>query len=431
MKPRALHSLTVEKPLDVQEPDVALAEAAAQPTTAEPDPVFIDKGTPEFARTCLALSCAGFSSFAALYCVQPILPSIAQEFAITPAQSSLILSMPTLMLALGLFFTGPLSDAIGRKNVMVVAVFLAATLNIACAFVESWPLLLILRALSGLALSGVTALTSTYVAEEINPRFTGLMLGLVISGNAFGGMAGRVVGGVITDFSSWRIALGCIGVMALITAVIFWRLLPASRNFAPSPVQPRRFMSGFGQHITNPFLLMLFALAFLFMGSMVAFFNYLGFHLMEPPFNLSQSSIGFVALVYVLGGVSSAQAGALCDRFGRARVLPWVIALWLCGMGLMLVENVAAVVAGTSLFTIGFFGAHSAASGWVVQYARKARGQAASLYQIFFYMGAGVVGTLGGVMWQSLGWVGVCLMIATMLVMSFGLSWKLFALRHG
>ncbi|WP_432214930.1 MFS transporter, partial [Salmonella enterica] len=63
---------------------------------------------------------------ALFYCVQPILPVLSQEFAVSRASSSVSLSISTAMLATGLLFTGPLSDAIGRKPVMVTALLCAS-----------------------------------------------------------------------------------------------------------------------------------------------------------------------------------------------------------------------------------------------------------------------------------------------------------------
>lgn len=70
---------------------------------------FIKRGTPQFMRVTLALFSAGLATFALLYCVQPILPVLSQEFGLTPANSSISLSISTAMLAIGLLFTGPLS----------------------------------------------------------------------------------------------------------------------------------------------------------------------------------------------------------------------------------------------------------------------------------------------------------------------------------
>lgn len=54
---------------------------------------FIKRGTPQFMRVTTALFSAGLATFALLYCVQPILPVLSQEFGLTPANSSISLSI--------------------------------------------------------------------------------------------------------------------------------------------------------------------------------------------------------------------------------------------------------------------------------------------------------------------------------------------------
>lgn len=169
---------------------------------------YIQRGTPQFIRVTLAFFSAGLATFALLYCVQPILPLLSQDFNISPAGSSLSLSAATGMLAFGLMFTGPISDAVGRKSVMVIALMLAAVCTIICSFMTSWHGILLMRALIGLALSGVAAVAMTYLSEEIHPSFVALSMGLYISGNSIGGMSGRLVTGYSVIFSHgalhWR-----------------------------------------------------------------------------------------------------------------------------------------------------------------------------------------------------------------------------------
>lgn len=140
--------------------------------------------------------------------MQPILPVLSQEFGLTPANSSISLSISTAMLAIGLLFTGPLSDAIGRKPVMVTALLLASICTLLSTMMTSWHGILIMRALIGLSLSGVAAVGMTYLSEEIHPSFVAFSMGLYISGNSIGGMSGRLISGVFTDFLTgellWR-----------------------------------------------------------------------------------------------------------------------------------------------------------------------------------------------------------------------------------
>ncbi|CEE89946.1 putative transport protein (MFS family) (fragment) (modular protein) [Xenorhabdus nematophila str. Anatoliense] len=151
-------------------------------------------------RVTLSFFTVGLATFALLYFIQPILPMLSEEFNISPASSSLALSLSTGMLALGLLITGPLSDAVGRKNVMVISLTAAAIFTLLSAIVTSWHI----RALVGLSVSGVAAVAMTYLSEEIHPSYAALSIGLYISGNLVGGMSGRLITGVIADHFAWN-----------------------------------------------------------------------------------------------------------------------------------------------------------------------------------------------------------------------------------
>ena len=90
-------------------------------------------GTPAFRRLNLALFAAGFSTFAILYCVQPLLPVFSREFHVSAAVSSLSLSLTTGFLAVAMLVAGSLSEVWGRKPVMVASLLSSAVLTILSA----------------------------------------------------------------------------------------------------------------------------------------------------------------------------------------------------------------------------------------------------------------------------------------------------------
>lgn len=376
---------------------------------------FIEKGTPVFRRIMLAMFSAGFATFALLYCVQPLLPVLSREFGMDAARASLVLSVATALLAAGLVATGPLSDAMGRKPVMLVGMFGAALCTLGVAVMPNWHAMLVLRALVGLCLSGVVAVAMTYLSEEIDPKVLGFAMGLYIAGNAIGGMLGRLVVGVIVDFVSWRWALGVLGGLALLAALIFWRNVPPSRHFRPTPLRPATLLDGFRLHLRDAALPWLFLEGFLLLGGFVTLFNYISYRLLAEPYRLSQAIVGSVSAVYLAGIYSSTSVGALADRLGRRRVLWAAIAAMLAGVLITLAEPLWLVLVGMLVFTAGFFGAHSVASSWIGRRARRARGQASSLYLLCYYLGSSVAGTAGGVFWHRWGWGGVALFIAGLL----------------
>lgn len=381
--------------------------------------------SPQFMRVTLALFSAGLATFALLYCVQPILPVLSQQFGISPATSSLSLSISTGLMALGLLVTGPLSDAIGRKSVMVTALMLAAICTLVSATMTSWHGILIMRALMGLSLSGVAAVGMTYLSEEMDARVVAFSMGLYISGNSIGGMSGRLLSGVLTDLFSWRLAVAVIGCFSLASALMFWKILPASRHFRPITLRPRNLLINFRLHWRDPGLPWLFAEGFLLMGAFVTLFNYIGYRLLDAPWHLSQAVVGLLSVVYLTGSWSSPKAGALTNRLGRGPVMLGATAIMLLGLLITAFNSLWLILPGMMLFTAGFFAAHAVASGWIGPRARRARGQASSLYLFSYYVGSSVAGTLGGVFWHNFGWSGITLFISVLLILALLVAWRL------
>ncbi|WP_429453616.1 MFS transporter [Paraburkholderia sp. 40] len=378
---------------------------------------YLERGSRAYWRASLALLFAGYATFSLLYCVQPLLPSFSAAFNVTPAQSSLSLSLSTAALALAIFVAGFVSEGWSRHKLMTLSLTVSSVLTIGVSVAPHWQQLLVLRTLEGLALGGVPAVAMAYLAEEVHPDGLGLAMGLYVGGTAIGGMAGRVITGVVADLFSWRIAIGTIGVLGLLSMLAFRALLPPSRHFVP-----RRGL-GFAHHrtlllrqFTRPGLPLLFLLGFVLMGSFVTLYNYIGYRLLAPPYRLNQTEIGAIFIVYLVGVVASPWSGRMADTFGRARVLTGSLLLMVLGLALTMLHPLAAIATGIACVTFGFFAGHSVASGWVGRLAKDAKGQAAALYLLAYYIGSSLVGSYGGHVWAGHGWNGVVGLVGALLV---------------
>ncbi|MTW13000.1 MFS transporter [Pseudoduganella eburnea] len=362
-----------------------------------------------------AMFFGGFSCFALLYCVQPLMPLFSHEFALTPAKSSLSLSLATAAMAVSLVASSAISDRYGRKPLMVAALAISAVMTLLCALADSYGQLLAARVLLGVALGGMPAVAMAYLAEEIEAESLGLSMGLYISGSAFGGMVGRMVTSVLSDFFSWRVALVAMGVAGVLAAAEFWRSLPESRRFRASAGGWRALPQNARKHLSDDGLPWLFALAFLLMGCMVSAYNYISYRLLASPFQLRQSVVGGISFLYLLGIFSSVWAGKLADRYGRKGVLYLVLSLMLGGIALTLSSWLPLVIAGLALFTFAFFASHSMTSSWV---GRRARGAAlaSALYLFFYYLGSSVIGWAAGILWGRAGWAGVVMLLGSCLL---------------
>lgn len=385
----------------------------------------IHRGTPAFRRTTLAMFAAGFATFALMYCVQPLLPVFATDFHVSAVSSSLALSLTTFTLAASLLVASALSEGWDRKPMMACSVIGAAVLTIISAMIPHWGAFLAVRAAIGLVLSGLPAVAMAYLAEEIHPKSMGLAMGLYVGGSGFGGMAGRLLTGVIADAAGWRWALGILGVIGLCSGLIFTATLPPSQNFTRRRLAFGQLARSYRGHLSDPTLRLLFAEGFLIMGGFVTVYNYITFRLLAAPFNLSQATVGMIFAVYLVGVGSSAWTGHLAGLIGRARMLPIGIAIELAGGLLTLSGALWIIILGIALVTFGFFTSHTTASSWVGAVAQGTRAQAAALYLFLYYIGSSLVGSFGGVAWGSGGWDGVVALITVLLLAGLVIAGRL------
>ncbi|WP_431830761.1 MFS transporter [Acinetobacter ihumii] len=369
---------------------------------------WISRGSPAYLKAGLALFLLGFASFSMIYCVQPLLPEFTHTFHISPGTSALALSLTTGLLAFSIVLSSAFSQALGRKGLMFISMGLAALLNILCGFAPNWHILLVARALQGFVIGGVPAVAMAWIAEEIHPTHLGKTMGLYIAGTAFGGMMGRVGMGLLTQYFSWRVALGVLGGICLICAFGFLWLLPKSQNFiAQKGIQLRFHLSAWKNHLNNPRLLRIYFIGFLITSIFVTLFNYVTFRLAAAPYHLSQTQISLIFLSYSLGMISSSLAGSLVDKFGRKTAMLIGFVFMLTGIMLTLNAGLFAIVLGIAAITTGYFIAHAIASSNVGLEAKQAKGHATALYLLFYYLGSSIIGSAGGWFWQYGGWHAV------------------------
>jgi YNFM family putative membrane transporter len=389
--------------------------------------MYIRQGTREFWRASTALFAGGFSTFAILYCTQPLMPEFTREFQAAPASASLSVSAATITMAVSMLFIGALSDNWGRKNFMALTILAASILCVLLAFSPSFPFLLVTRIAQGMLVAVLPAIAMTYLAEEFDRGSLGYAMGLYISGTSIGGMAGRIIIGFLTDWFNWRVAVAMLGLISVASAIAFWILLPASRHFHRRPLAIGNVLPLLLSQCRDRRLLSLYALGFLLMGGFVTMFNYIGYVLTGEPYHLSQSLLGSLFLVYLTGTVSSTWMGKLSDTMGRSVVFAISLLIMAGGALFTLSGSLWMKIAGLALFAFGFFGGHSIASSWVGLVASpQARAQASALYLFFYYIGSSVSGTSGGLLYSSFGWAGIVSLVACQLICAAGICAVLY-----
>jgi predicted MFS family arabinose efflux permease len=368
------------------------------------------KGSRAYRNLLLALLFGGLATFAQLYSVQAVLPGIARDFGIAPADAALSVSAATLGLALAVIPWSWVADRAGRKRAMTWAICAAVLLGLLLPLAPGFPAMLAVRFAEGAALGGIPGIALVYLNEEVQKLHAAVAAGTYVAGTTIGGLTGRIVAGLVGGLSDWRAGVLAVGICAAVAAVLFIWLAPAPQGFRPlahgqGPGLARRILA----NLRAPRLLALYAQGFLLMGGFVAVYNYLGFRLEAPPFLLPASLVSLLFLAYLAGTVSSRLAGGLAGRLGRLPLLLASVPVMLAGLAATLADVLPLILVGLVVFTGGFFAAHTVASGWTPRLATEGRAQASSLYNFFYYAGSSLLGWAGGLFFGVWGWTGVAL----------------------
>lgn len=376
-------------------------------------------------RLGLGVAAAGFATFINIYATQAILPVLAGTFGVTVAHTGLTITVTLVAIALVAPFVGGISDALGRRTLILGATLALVVPTLGVALAPSFDLLLAFRFAQGLLLPFIFAVTVAYIAEECAGPEAVRATGTYGVGTIVGGFGGRFIAGWTTELLGWRTAFVALAVLTLILAAVIAACLPPERNF--NPVRGwRGSVAGYRDQLRNPQVMATCVVGFSVLFTIVGTFTYANYLLSAPPYGLGPAALGSVFVVYLLGAVSTPVASRLTLRFGRRNTVWLGVAAALAGLLLTLVPWLPAIVAGMALVATGIFTEQVLSIGYVALAARRARSTAVGLYVTCYYVG----GSLGGIApawpWAHFGWPGcVALAVAVQLLAAavIALAW--------
>jgi YNFM family putative membrane transporter len=302
-----------------------------------------------------------------------------------------------------------LSEVVGRRPVILASVIGSVLLALLLPFAPSYPALLVLRAVQGVAIAGFPGVAAAYLVEQLGRGGVAAAVGAMIAGNTVGGMTGRLASGFSAAALGWRGAIAVVAGVGLLCGLVTVLTLPARpEGVMQSTPRLREVVAGLGAAVRKPVLFAQYAVALLAMGSFVALYNAAGFRLTGKPIDLTPAVASLVFLAYAMGSVSSSLAGRLIARFGRTRSVIGALVTTMCGAALTIAGRLPLIVLGFIVLTGGFFAAHAVANGWAAAEAPEtARGQVSGLYTLSYYLGSSVGGTLGAVVYGRAGWTSL------------------------
>jgi DHA1 family bicyclomycin/chloramphenicol resistance-like MFS transporter len=266
----------------------------------------------------------------------PSFHAIAADFGLSKWAVQQTLTVYMLPLAIMSLVQGPLSDAVGRRPVILAGLSVYTVASVGCTLAPNFSTLLVFRALQGVS-AGVGMIVGRAVIRDL---FEGAqaqrLLSLVTMLFAFAPAVAPIIGGWLHVTLGWH---GVFGFMALFGAVLGIGTYATLPETHPLEKRPRLHVGGLArtawsvvQH--REFLLLAMAMG----ANFAALMSFIGSApaVVEDHWHLSETQFANLFIPVIGGLITSAYiSGRMAGRFTYAQQSHLGFILALTGTGLM------------------------------------------------------------------------------------------------
>jgi MFS transporter, SHS family, lactate transporter len=246
-----------------------------------------------------------------------VLKDIAQEFNTQIAEVTFAILLTLAMRPIGAYLFGRAADRWGRRPTLMVDVLLYSIIELASGFAPSLTVLLVLRAIFGIAMGGEWGVGASLTMESIPPQARGFVSGLLQSGYPAGYFLASIVYGLLFQYIGWR-GMFMVGVIPALLVFYIRRKVPESPSWKPATASSNTLAI-----VRSYWKLGIYAVLLM---TAFNFFSH-GTQDLYPTFlqvqhGFSPHEVGLIAVIYnigaIIGGISF---GSMSERFGRRRII--------------------------------------------------------------------------------------------------------------
>ncbi|KAF8959133.1 MFS DHA1 transporter [Flammula alnicola] len=264
-----------------------------------------------------ALSFAATFLISNLYYCQPLLIQMADSFNVSYEDVSKIPTLIQAGYATGLFFICPLGDLVRRRQLLLLLIFITASLTIGLATIRNLLGFQIISFFLGIA-NVAPQILVPLAADLAHPDKRGFAYSIVLTGMVSGVLIARVLAGVVAQFTSWRVVYYmAIGAQYFIVLMCYF-VIPDYPAKNKSMTYWSILWSMIKYSVTEPLMVQIEIMSIATSACFSSYWVTLTFLLGGPPYNYSTLVIGLFGLVGLTGMAMGPLAGRVIDK-----IAPW------------------------------------------------------------------------------------------------------------
>jgi YNFM family putative membrane transporter len=341
-------------------------------------------------RAIALLVLASFASAANLRVCDPLLPQMAGELGVTIGTAALAVTAFALSYGVFQVAVGPLSDARGRLNMVVLGSLWAGIGSVISASMPTLGPLVVARFLAGAGAAAVIPVAIAWIGDVVPYERRQPVLARYVSGQILGIVFGQAAGGLLGELIGWRATLAILGIVHVVAGLLLLGEMRRLKVPVPAPGRARwrhSAASAYGvlqDRWARTVLISVFIEGIAMFGALA----YVGADLHQR-FGLSLGVVGALLASFGAGALFySMTAGLMVARLGQPG-LAAVGAIALAAGYAMLAVMASAWIAvpAIALIGLGFYMLHNTLQTNATQMAPDARGLAISLFAFALFSG--------------------------------------------
>jgi SHS family lactate transporter-like MFS transporter len=248
-----------------------------------------------------------------------VLKDIAAEFHTNIEDVTIAILLTLAMRPIGAFIFGRAADRWGRRPTLMVNILLYSLLEFLSGFSPSLTVLIVLRALYGVAMGGEWGVGASLTMESIPAHARGFVSGLLQSGYPTGYFMASIVYGLLFPYIGWR-GMFMVGVIPALLVFYIRRTVPESPSWSrEAAIERGGTLAVLKQHWKLGIYAVVLMTAFNFFshGTQDIYPTFL-----QVQHKLTPHVVGIIAVIYNIGAICGGILfGSLSERFGRRRCI--------------------------------------------------------------------------------------------------------------